>query len=74
MGRRLVPGRLYLDAQREVVELRARHRSLTAREREVMALLAAGGRQQAGELAVSAVTIRLHRLQVMRKMQVGSPN
>jgi FixJ family two-component response regulator len=39
-----------------------------------MALLAAGGRQQAGELAVSAVTIRLHRLQVMRKMQVGSPN
>jgi FixJ family two-component response regulator len=65
---------LRLEAEREVAELRARHRSLTARERQVMALLAAGSvsKQIAGELAVTEVTVRLHRLQVMRKMRVGS--
>lgn len=65
---------LRLEAEREVNELRARHRSLTAREKQVMALLVAGhvNKQIAGELAVSEVTIRLHRLQVMRKMQVNS--
>jgi len=65
---------LRLEAAREVAELRARHSSLTAREQQVMALLVAGrvSKQIAGELAVSEVTIRLHRLQVMRKMQVGS--
>ena len=63
-----------LEAEREVNELRERHRSLTARERQVMALLVAGhvSKQIAGELAVSEVTVRLHRLQVMRKMQVNS--
>ena len=65
---------LRLEAEREVVELRARHRSLTAREQQVMALLVAGrvNKQIASELAVSEVTIRLHRLQAMRKMQVRS--
>ncbi|SDR58973.1 two component transcriptional regulator, LuxR family [Rhizobiales bacterium GAS191] len=65
---------LRLEAEREVAELRARHRSLTARERQIMASLVAGqvNKQIAGELAISEVTIRLHRLQVMRKMQVGS--
>jgi FixJ family two-component response regulator len=39
-----------------------------------MALLVAGrvNKQIAGELAVSEVTVRLHRLQVMRKMGVDS--
>src|SRR5262245_32348497 len=65
---------LRLAAEREVAELRSRYCSLSAREQEVMALLVAGraNKQIAGELAVSEVTIRLHRLQVMRKMQVGS--
>jgi FixJ family two-component response regulator len=65
---------LRLEAEREVAELRARHRSLTARERQIMESLVAGqvNKQIAGELAISEVTIRLHRLQVMRKMQVGS--
>jgi FixJ family two-component response regulator len=65
---------LRLEAEREVAALRARHRSLTERERQIMASLVAGqvNKQIAGELAISEVTIRLHRLQVMRKMQVGS--
>jgi FixJ family two-component response regulator len=65
---------LRLETEREVAALRARHRSLTERERQIMASLVAGqvNKQIAGELAISEVTIRLHRLQVMRKMQVGS--
>ena len=65
---------LRLEAEREVAELRTRHRSLTAREQQIMASLVAGqvNKQIAGELAISEVTVRLHRLEVMRKMQVGS--
>jgi len=65
---------LRIEADREIADLRARHRSLTAREQQVMALLAAGlvNKRIAGELAVTEVTVRLHRLQVMKKMQVGS--
>jgi FixJ family two-component response regulator len=65
---------LRLEAEREVTELRARHRSLTAREQQIMTSLVAGkvNKQIAAELAISEVTVRLHRLQVMRKMQVGS--
>jgi len=45
-----------------------------AREQQVMELLVAGraNKQIAGELAVSEVTIWLHRLQVMRTMRLGS--
>lgn len=65
---------LRIEAQEQVAELRARHRSLTQQEQRVMALLVSGrvSKQIAGELAVSAVTVRLHRLQVMRKMGADS--
>ncbi|NGO56169.1 response regulator transcription factor [Allomesorhizobium camelthorni] len=65
---------LRLETEREVAELRARHRSLTAREQQIMTSLVAGkvNKQIAAELAISEVTVRLHRLQVMRKMQIGS--
>jgi FixJ family two-component response regulator len=54
-------------------ELRARYDTLTARERQVMALVVAGrlNKQIAGELGVSEMTIKMHRRQVMRKMQAG---
>jgi FixJ family two-component response regulator len=63
-----------LDREREVEQIRARHRSLTAREQQIMELLVGGrvNKQIAGELAISEVTIRLHRLQVMKKMRVSS--
>ena len=65
---------LRLEREREVGELRSRHQSLTAREQQVMALLVAGrvNKQIASDLAVSEVTVRLHRLQVVKKMQAGS--
>ena len=54
--------------------LRLRYGQLTAREREVMALVVAGlvNKQIAGELGVSEVTVKVHRGQVMRKMRARS--
>jgi FixJ family two-component response regulator len=57
----------------KLAELRARFGTLTARERQVMSLVVAGrlNKQIAGELGVSEMTIKMHRRQVMRKMQAG---
>jgi FixJ family two-component response regulator len=57
-----------------VADLQARYRSLTEREREVMALVVAGraNKQIAAELRLSLVTVKVHRGQVMRKMLAGS--
>jgi FixJ family two-component response regulator len=55
-------------------ELRERYRALTPREREVMALVVAGrlNKQVAAELAISEITVKAHRGQVMRKMKADS--
>jgi FixJ family two-component response regulator len=60
--------------RREMDELRERFRSLTAREREVMTLVASGllNKQIAAELGNSEVTVKLHRAQVMHKMKAES--
>ena len=54
--------------------LRARFASLTAREKEVMALVTAGklNKQIAGELGISEITVKAHRGRVMQKMRVRS--
>jgi FixJ family two-component response regulator len=54
--------------------LRDCHASLTPREREVMALVVSGllNKQIAVELGISEITVKAHRGQVMRKMQVDS--
>jgi FixJ family two-component response regulator len=48
--------------------------SLTPRQREVMALVVSGllNKQIAGQLGISEITVKAHRSQVMRKMQVDS--
>jgi FixJ family two-component response regulator len=60
--------------QSQIAELRARFEELTAREKEVMGLVAAGllNKQIAGELRISEVTVKIHRAQVMKKMGAGS--
>jgi FixJ family two-component response regulator len=55
-------------------DLLERFSSLTPREREVMALAATGllNKQIAAELGLSEITVKLHRAQVMQKMQAKS--
>jgi FixJ family two-component response regulator len=66
--------RARLEDERKVADLRNRHDSLTAREREVMALLVSGrvNKQIAAEAGISEVTVRLHRGQITRKMRASS--
>jgi FixJ family two-component response regulator len=58
----------------EVAELRSRYDHLTPREREVMGLVVMGllNKQVAAELGTSEITVKLHRHQVMQKMQADS--
>ena len=58
----------------EVAELRTRYDSLTAREREVFALVARGllNKQIALELGTSERTVKAHRAQVVQKMHADS--
>jgi FixJ family two-component response regulator len=58
----------------ELAELRSRYDSLTRRERQVMSQVVAGlpNKQIAAGLGTSEATIKLHRGQVMHKMQAGS--
>jgi len=55
-------------------ELRSRHDSLTAREREVMQQVISGllNKQVAAELNITEFTVKIHRGQVMRKMHADS--
>ena len=60
--------------EQAIAELRTRFASLTPREKEVMALLAAGrlNKQIAGQMGTSEMTARVHRNQVMHKMGARS--
>jgi FixJ family two-component response regulator len=62
------------EQQAKVHELQERYRALTAREREVMTLVASGmlNKQIASEIGASEATVKIYRGHVMRKMQAGS--
>jgi FixJ family two-component response regulator len=62
------------EQQDEVHELHKRYLSLTARERAVMGLVVAGmlNKQIAAEIGISEATVKIHRGNVMQKMQAGS--
>jgi FixJ family two-component response regulator len=62
------------EQQAEVDELHGRYQALTAREREVMRLVVSGllNKQIASEIGASEATVKIHRGNVMQKMQAGS--
>jgi FixJ family two-component response regulator len=62
--------RLNRSEAQELAALRARFESLTSREREILALLAEGQivKQIAGQIGITAMTVRIHRTQVISKM------
>jgi FixJ family two-component response regulator len=66
--------RAALAREADLRSVRDCYASLTPRERETMALVVSGllNKQIAIELGISEITVKAHRGQVMRKMQVQS--
>jgi FixJ family two-component response regulator len=60
--------------EKDLSTLRQRVRSLSEREREVMAQVITGrlNKQIAADLGITVATVKVHRSQVMRKMMVSS--
>jgi DNA-binding CsgD family transcriptional regulator len=58
----------------DMADLKMKYARLTPREREVLPFVVAGrlSKQTAAELGTSEITIRVHRGQIMRKMQAPS--
>jgi len=66
--------RAALDHEAGTMALRKAYASLSRREREVMALVVSGllNKQVGGELGISEITVKVHRGNVMRKMNARS--
>lgn len=66
--------RAALGQEAEIQALRDSYRSLTTREREVMALVVSGllNKQVGFELGISEITVKAHRGRMMQKMKADS--
>jgi FixJ family two-component response regulator len=66
--------RVAREQQAEILNVHERYKTLTPREREVMALVVSGllNKQIAADIGASEATVKIHRANMMQKMQVGS--
>ena len=62
------------EDEKVLADLRALYGSLTAREQEVLALVASGlmNKQIAAEIGIAEITVKIHRGHIMRKMDAKS--
>jgi FixJ family two-component response regulator len=62
------------ECSAQITKLREKYALLTARERQVMALVVSGlmNKQIANELSISEATVKMHRGSVMRKLEAKS--
>ena len=74
IGGAIERSRMALRDQSELRTTKERHAALSAREREVMALVVSGllNKEVGSELGISEITVKAHRGQVMRKMKATS--
>lgn len=70
----LAQDRVLRQKEGELRELQKRFRSLTPRERELLPLVVSGrpNKDVAAEIGTSEITVKVHRGNLMRKMQAGS--
>ncbi len=66
--------RVQLAAEERLQELRARYRTLSGREREILPLVTGGllNKQIAAEIGLSEITVKVHRHNLIRKLQAKS--
>lgn len=74
IGSALMHSRAALDREENLRPLLEAYRSLTPRERQVLAMVVAGrlNKQIGADLGISEITVKAHRGKVMRKMKVRS--
>jgi FixJ family two-component response regulator len=70
----LIQDRTRRQKEGELAELQKRLQSLTSRERELFPLVVSGrsNKEIAGEIGTSEITVKVHRANLMRKMQAAS--
>jgi FixJ family two-component response regulator len=66
--------RVTREQQAELLHVQERYRTLTGREREIMTLVVSGllNKQIASEIGASEATVKIHRGNLMQKMEAGS--